>query len=169
MAKKKNSKGLLAIMGLGGLGIWLATRSSSSNQASASISIKVHDMDGNEVHHNSPYAFNEGQSYTYTATVTNTSKRGGVAAPAAFTIHMMSAGGKKSYSPENVFNSVSFTAGATSAFTHAFTSSIGDAPDSGNLYVTVVPSGGSMAVASATEQFTLNVVATVYSATVVLS
>jgi hypothetical protein len=132
----------------------------------ADAKVYVTDQNGNVVNHNSPYSFNEGNSYTIHFQVKNTSTKGGAGIPATFEVNLMATSQKKTYIPITTWQ-YNFAAGETKEFTQVFVPSNGDGGDSGNILGSIQFPDGT--TANGSEQFNVIAVPIIYSGTITFS
>ncbi len=157
-----NNNGLLAAAIIGG--IVLLSKKQASGQDNSGVEIMIYDENGQPVPHNSPFALDEGRSYTVQVSVTNTSTRGGEPCEADLTIETRIYSDKMNYLPLSSKSQL-FTKGQSVVFNYPFATNYGESTTYGNVSVMVKDPDGNVLI-SAMEYFTVAAVAIVYGASV---
>lgn len=136
-------------------------------ESKSALEIKVYNLDGTEVPHNSPYSVVEGGSYYFTVRVRNDSAKLGSPASATFTLQAVAAaGGQNLLSPPVKEWSASFGPGEIKTFRVDFAVPSG-LTGSGAIAATILSPAPNVAViAQISEQLTVTTAAIDYRATV---
>lgn len=167
MAEKKDNKGLLALLGLLGLGgvVAWAMGGEKPSGYGASISMQILDAaTGEPVPKNSPALVVEGGSYIARFTVTNLSTRLGGPVDADLTIELVGAAGPGPIAFPVPFL-VLFAAGQSVSWDITFTVPDGTGGTPGAVAITVY-SPTNVRLASASEPLTIESAAIIYGATI---
>ena len=163
----KDKDKVKVVLGVGALaaGIgYLATRKPPTEEEQSTLKIEIRDSEGNLVPHNSPANVSEGQVYTVTVSMTNTSTRGGIPIGVELTLRVAAQADGVWLIPTSD-SSDAFGAGETKSYTYAMNVPWGTGGYSGVIDAVVGnPAGGI--IASATEPLNIIAVAIIYGATV---
>ena len=152
--------GVLTAAGLA----YLATRKPPTEEGEAALSIVIRDAEGNIIPHNSPANVYEGQSYTVTVSMTNTSTRGGAPIEAELTLRVSARADGVWLIPTTDSSDI-FPAGGTLSYTYPMNVPWNTGGYSGAITaVAGTPAGGILA--SDTEMLNIIAVRIIYGATV---
>jgi len=153
--------GVLTAAGLA----YLATRKPPTEEGEAALSIVIRDAEGNIIPHNSPANVYEGQSYTVTVSMTNTSTRGGAPIEAELTLRVSARSAGGVWLIPTTDSSDVFPAGGTLSYTYPMYVPWGTGGTAGVIDAVVGTPAGAI-LASDSETLNIIAVAIIYGATV---
>ncbi|MBA7619767.1 hypothetical protein ES703_27108 [subsurface metagenome] len=132
----------------------------------AEIGIVILGPDGQPVPKNSPVTLLEGESYVAQVTVVNATTKGGVAWEAFFRVVAVGVGAMFYIYP-SISREEYFAAGETRVFEYSFNVPMGYGGQSGEILAQVLDPAGTK-IASASEPVTIETVAIIYGADIVI-